>query len=219
MYSLLLTFKPKTHANLRFHSNLEQARNRYIGQHGKLQKTTGDKKAHSFVLQFLQAMEASIAHALNVASDAFNMTDTSNTSRSIQVTTGGTSWSFSYWAVEAPANTTTYGIQIGTGTTAPANTDHTIETIINNGVSSGQMQWGSCGVCTCAIVGSNVDLVISRAFSNSSGGTITLREIGLTGYMSNSAGPYVFLFAHDAVNQAVNTAQTATVTYMMRTTV
>ena len=217
--------EPWMNPNLRFRSNLAQSRQRYITQHGKLSKTTGHMKSHSFVIQFQQFMEVYLAHNTSSNAHVISILDTGNTARSEPNTQGAASGSYAFaytTGVEAPSTTTTYGIQIGTGTTAPTNTDYTIETLIANGVGAGKMTYGACGVCSAAVVGSNVDLTITRAFSNSSGGTITIREITLVGDCTQGISMstyYHFLLARDAVNQAVTNGQSCVVTYTIRTTV
>ena len=189
----------------------------YDNASGRLVKSTGTMKSHSFVMQFLQILEGLIAHSYGVVSDQVSTLDTSNTSR---LTPGSNVNNSTVCCVEAPANTSLYGIQIGTGTTAPATTDYAVQTIIAHGVGASKMQWGACGVSTAAVVGANVDLTITRAFVNSSGGAITIREITLVCsevYSSTTQG--YFCLSRDAVNQAVANAQTAVVTYVIRTTV
>ncbi len=109
-----------------------------------------------------------------------------------------------------------YGIYAGTGTTAPANADYAMQTPIAHGSGSGQLQYQPTAVGAAGIVGSNVDLVITRAFVNASGATITLREVGF-GYQVGSS--WYFLMAHDAVNQAILNTEVGLVSYTIRTTV
>jgi len=212
MLSLLLSAKVQSNPNIRFKYNHAQAKDRYVKRHGQLRKTTGEMKSHSFVKQFLQQMELSIAHAASVASDSVTIKDTSNADNLIAFATAAAN---TYWALEAPANTSTYGIQIGTGVTAPATADYTVETQIAHGVGAGQMQYGATGVCAAAVVGANMDLVIARPFTNSSGDSITVKEITA---VFSTQGKYN-LGAHDAVNQAVANGESLVVTYVMRTTV
>jgi hypothetical protein len=185
----------------------------------KLVKSTGDMKSHSFVKNFLFMIEPYLAHAYLINPSTVNVLDTGNTSRDYPFL-GATGVNVATLGVESGSNDDTYGIQIGTGVTAPANTDYTIQTQIAHGVAATQMQYGTCGVTAAAIVGANVDLVITRPFVNSSGSTITIREITLvTLTLDSTADPRFFCLVHDAANQAVDDGQTATVTYTIRTTV
>jgi hypothetical protein len=108
-------------------------------------------------------------------------------------------------------------IVAGTGTTPPANIDYKIETKIAQGSAVAQLQHGATACSAANINGANVDMVISRIFINGSGGTITLKEIGI--YPKNAIQTNVFLLIHDAVNQTINNGEVALVSYDMRTTV
>ena len=239
MISIYLYFKPKTNPNIRFKSDLNAAKECFINLHGKLDRTTGDMKSHSFVLQFLQALELVFAHKLAVrtssgdygVADALTTKDTGGTNR----THGGGVFSYSnaststsiygLWSFEANNTDSNFGIQVGSGTTAPASQDYHIETLIAHGVSSGQLYYGACQVAGAIVAGANVDMSIVRLFGNSSGGAITIREIALVGgtneYDSTYSlnGNYYYLFARDSVNQQVADGETAIVIYTMRTTV
>jgi hypothetical protein len=235
----IYSFAPRTNPNLRFKSDLNQAKNRFINMHGKLDRTTGDMKSHSFVLQFLQALELVFAHKLAVRTslgdygwaDALTTKDTSGTNRThgggvfSQTTTTGGAVTYGLWAFEANNTDSTFGIQVGTGTNAPASQDYTIQTLIAHGVGANQLYYGACQVSGAIVAGANVDMSIVRLFGNSSGGAVTIREIALVGgtneYDSTYSlnGNYYYLFAHDSVNQQVANGETAIVIYTMRTTV
>jgi len=191
----------------------------FLKEHGCLVRSTGEMKSHSFVLQFLQLLEISMAHVQTIASDTVSIRDTGNTLRSISNSSATNQNALYYWSTEAPSGTSTYGIGVGTGTTAPATSDYVLETPIAHGTGAGQLQWASCGVGGAGIAGANVDSVIIRTFINGSGGSITVREIGLMTTWASGTTQYNFLIAHDAVNQAVADGEVAVVAYTMRTTV
>lgn len=190
----------------------------FLKLHGVLKRTTGEMKSHSCVLQFLQTIEQTIAHPHIVLPDYIVMKDTGGTNRTgayyycngLTFAPGG----------EAPSTNAVYGILVGTGTTAPATADYDIETQISHGVAAGNLQYGACSVSAAGVVGANVDLVIVRPFINGSAGTVTIRNIGLVLAFHFDAGTQRnFLWAHDAVNQAVATTEVALVSYDFRTTV
>jgi hypothetical protein len=185
---------------------------------GTLKSTTGEKKAHSFVLQFLQEIEAITAHAYSAAGDAVLIKDYGGTpNRSVAA---GTPASSIWFATEAPSTNALYGILVGIGATAPVTTDWTIEQLTAHGSGATQLNYNACSVGAASVVGANVDLTIIRTFNNGSGGTITLKEIGIvtaTQYGGSTQG--YFLTAHDAVNQAILNTEVAVVSYTMRTTV
>jgi hypothetical protein len=211
----------------------------FLKAHGKLKRTTGDMKSHSFVFQFLQALELVFAHKLAVRTslgdygwaDALTTKDTSGTNRThgggvfSQTTTTGGAVTYGLWAFEANNTDSTFGIQVGAGSNAPASQDYTIQTLIAHGVGANQLYYGACQVSGAIVAGANVDMSIVRLLGNSSGGAVTIREIALVGgtneYDSTYSlnGNYYYLFAHDLVNQQVANGETAIVIYTMRTTV
>jgi hypothetical protein len=192
----------------------------FLKEFGVLDRTTGEMRSHSFVLQFMQWLEAQIAGPFHGYSDDVVMRDTSNTLRTMS-TTDWNNWGTSHCApgaIEAASNDDSCGIVVGTGTTAPANSDYKIETKIAQGSAATQLQHGATACSAGNINGANVDMVISRMFINGSGGTITLKEIGL--YLKNALQTtWVFLLIHDAVNQTINNGEVALVSYDIRTTV
>ena len=63
-------------------------------------------------------------------------------------------------------------------------------------------------------------MVVKRIFVGASGGTITLKEIGIVWYgYGDGVTLRTFLITHDAVNQAINNGEIAVVSYDIRTTV
>lgn len=85
----------------------------FLKEHGKLDRSTGEMKSHSFVLQFLQMIEFMIAGTQGSARHSVTVKDTTNTNRA-----GSTSY-FPNCTVapslEAEAGNNTYGIVVGTG--------------------------------------------------------------------------------------------------------
>jgi hypothetical protein len=219
MLMLLDNFKPLDNPNLKFKSNSRKNAQRFLERYGE-KRTTGFMKSHSFVLQFLQWLEHQIAAPFRQYADDIVMRDTSNTLRTIG-TTDWYNYSTSHCApggLEAASGDDSCGIVVGTGVTAPANSDYKMETKIAQGNASGQLQHAATSVGGAGINGANVDMIISRILINGSGGTITLKEIGI--YMKNALQTtWAFLLIHDAVNQTINNGEVALVSYDMRTTV
>lgn len=215
----LLGYQAPQNPNVRFHSD-KHRQQKHVEKYAALKRSTGEMKSHSFVLQFQQFLEAMLAHPYNNYTDAFSCLDVNNTARTVPYNTSA-SQGIIYWvpAVEASATTSTYGILIGTGATAPTNTDYVIETQIAHGVGAGQLQYQATSMGAAAVVGANVDSVITRVFVNTSGGSITIREIGLVAYWRYDSGTSYFTFTRDAVNQAVANLEVAVVGYIIRTTV
>jgi len=97
--------------------------------------------------------------------------------------------------VQDSSNDDNFGIQIGTGTTAPAITDYRLTQLILNGTSAGQMQYGVVTVMSPVINTTNNTgyITVTRAFTNNSGGSITVSEVGLVA--KNNYGYYLLI--HD----------------------
>ena len=196
----------------------------WIRSHGKLTKTTGFMKSHSFTLQFQQIMIDALwsrveqTVSVNPTNTTASVRDTTNTLRQLVAATAQAYNNIP--CANAPVATVAYGILAGTGATAPASTDYNIQTLIAQGSGSGQLQYQATTVGSSGIVGANVDTIIARVIVNGSAGTITITEIGLVIQMTDSGNNWRnFLVIHDSVSQAVNAGTVAIVSYDIRTTV
>lgn len=185
---------------------------------GKLVKTTGNRKSHSFVIGFLKHLEISTGHTYN----------STTPSGCVQKDVGGNNRTYSYnahymqymWSSNALSNDDTYGIVVGTGTDTPASDDFNLQTKILDGIGSGQLEYGACVTNSAQVIGANCDMVVTRTFMNGSGAAITIREVGWILYTRwSSTAAYRFLVAHDLVNQEVPDGYIAVVSYTVRTTV
>ena len=97
------------------------------------------------------------------------------------------------------------GAVIGTGTGAETLTDNTL-TLINNGTTSGKMSWGAISHTTDGSLAPTYTSAISRLFTNSSGGTITVGECGLYG---NFVGT-LYLFNRDLLPSTIDVLNSQT---------
>lgn len=70
------------------------------------------------------------------------------------------------------------GLRVGKGNNAVLPTDYELQTLIPHGVAQDQMQYGGQTYEVVTVVGQNTTFRITRAFTNSSGLTITIKEIG-----------------------------------------
>jgi hypothetical protein len=208
----------------------------FIKAHGKLNRSTGEMKSHSFTLQFSQIFIEypsarvwgnSASTGLNINNICINgvVRDTSNglyALWSTLTTTASTYGNGFVPALNAPTTNTSYGILVGTGTTAPATLDYKMQTLTAHGSGANQMLYGATSVGGAGVNGANVDTVISRIVVNGSGGSITLKEVGMAICITTNGSlntQTYFLIAHDAVNQAVANGEIALVSYDIRTTV
>jgi hypothetical protein len=162
------------------------------------------KEANSLVRGFLDAIYPNI---------------TSNTLPNCKDTSGA-SFTMPYQAsniyVASAAGDPTNGIQIGTGSAAVTIVDYKLGSQITNGSGSGQCNYGAVQTTTPATTGSTHSLTISRGFTNLSGATINVTEVGLITW-GGAAGRIMIdrtLMAFSIINGA-----TATITYTMQVSV
>jgi len=172
---------------------------------GNLIKETGFKETNSLVANFAKWIATNFAQAT-----IGGIVDTGGTTRNY-TTYAGTG------RVGAAAGTVTRGIVVGTGTTAVALTDNVLQTPIAHGTGAGQLSYGICnGPASWTVAGSDCYCTIDRAFTNSSGGDITIREIGLYVQWYTS---YNMMIEHTIVNHTVTNGTGITVTYKFQVTV
>jgi hypothetical protein len=103
--------------------------------------------------------------------------------------------------INASSNNSNYGIQIGSGTSAPTIIDHSLSQVISNGTSIGQMQYGAVSV-TGAVTNTSTNtgyFTVTRTFTNNSGSSITVSEVGLVAWSGNYTGQtnQFYLILHD----------------------
>jgi len=135
---------------------------------------------------------------------------------------GSNAYAYSYFSVFAADNNDAYGIVVGSGTTPPTSSDYKLETKIAHGVGAGQLDYGAHSLTVAAVVGSNVDLVISRTLYNGSGATVTIKEIGVYEYGDHPflGGMKVAMLIRDVITPVeVEVGETVSVQYTLRTTV
>jgi stage V sporulation protein SpoVS len=153
--------------------------------------------------------------------------DTTGTAMSLNGASGGT------MALTAPSGNSSYGIVIGSGASAgstPSPTANNLIAQIPNGTSSGQIEYGAVSVGAVSQSGQITQFTISRSFTNVSGATITVTEIGLvvnvTGFAMVTVSTHTavssdyFLIAYDIPSSAISVqnGQTLTITYTFSVT-
>ena len=109
---------------------------------------------------------------------------------------------------------TSVGLLIGTGATVETISDTSMKTQILNGSGSGQLSYGASSVAPISVSSPSAEIVCTRTFSNSSGNSITINEIGIAMYdTTTSAGAKRFLGARDLQTLIVNNGNTLTLNY------
>lgn len=177
---------------------------------GKIIHDSGDKPSHSFLIQFLEYIYAQFRYTGNFSATATDGTEdlfydaAQNNAR--------------HFRVDAAANDGTHGVVVGTGDTAETNVDYTLETKIAEGGGAGQLTHGDTTVTAAAVVGANVDLVVTRAFINGSGGAITVEEVGI---YTKQVTPSYHCIIRDVLGASVIIPNlcSLSVIYTLRTTV
>lgn len=139
---------------------------------GKVVSDTGEKPARSFVIQFLEFIGALFRDNIGEVS----ATATNGTEDPIYYSTMSAK---NQCRVDAPANTSAWGLVVGTGDAGVTNTDHKLETQLTEGITAGKITHASVIFTATAVVGANVDLLIKRSFTNSTGSSIGVKEAGI----------------------------------------
>jgi len=169
--------------------------------------------AHSLNTNFVDIIQALWAAAQQ------GVVNTSGTGITIQGASGGA------WSVTTASGNSSYGIVVGSGQTAgntPNPATSSLAAQIPAGTSSGQLEYGAVSVSSVSASGQTTSFTISRSFTNVSGATINVNEIGIVALVSGfglSSSEYV-LIAYDipSSNIAVQNGQTLTVTYTFSVT-
>jgi len=173
---------------------------------GKVIKKTRVRRSKSCVLQFLKLLSAQMMQAVT------SIKDVTNTAKNV-------SEYASNFATDGAIGSVDKGIVIGTGTTAPDNTDVALETKIAHGSGATQINYAANSYVGAQVVGANVDFQTVRSMQNLSGSPINVTEAGIQALMY-SAGNFYALIVHDVFTAVpVADGQTITVTYTIRTTV
>lgn len=121
-------------------------------------------RSHSLVQSFMKMLFSQFSNVATV-----RCKDTSNTERTFSAAT--------YFYTTAGAGTTTRGIMIGTGTNAVTIEDYALQTQVT-------VNW-TYGAVTFSLdnpAGNEWHINVIRTFTNSTGGSVDIKEIGLVGY-------------------------------------
>jgi len=124
-----------------------------------------------------------------------------------------------------PASSTNHStnlvmIQVGSGQQSNPYSAYTLAAPIANGSGSGQLVYGQPSVSSSIVVsGSEAYFTISQTFNNSSGGTVTITEVGIIMYLqtqNSSASGYntvgSLLVWYDVLSSSISVANGGSVT-------
>ncbi len=124
--------------------------------------------------------------------------------------------------INSSANDDTFGVVVGTGTNSPAITNYQLASRILHGTSAGQLQHSAVTFGAPATLTGQTTFIATRVFTNASGGSITVKEIGLVAESLNinQASTHGLLIARDVVPDTVIANGLAlTLNYTLRTDV
>lgn len=172
-------------------------------KHGKVTKRI-HKKANSYVQNMINIL------AVQMRSATATITDNTNVARSVPVGSD---------AFESVPSTSinTRGIQVGTGTAAVAIGDIQLGTLIADGAGAGQLSHSGVTSTAPATVGATRRFTLVRTFTNNSGGSITVNEVGISCFAGAGIGN--FLIERTLLTFAIPNLGNATITYTISVTV
>jgi len=173
------------------------------GVDGRIKVPFRRRTAHSFLKAYVTFLYVKFGRAT-----AQSTNDTANVSRSIAHDEKMTT--------TAAAAGSTVGLVVGTGTTAVAFTDVALVTQIAHGSSASQLQYGASVVNNPSSDGTSTSMIMTRDFSNASGGSITVREIGI--YSQISSGNRIFCTVRDLATIVLADGDVLTLNYIFKTT-
>jgi hypothetical protein len=175
---------------------------------GKLVYKSRPKLAESFLIAY-----AKIFYMKIIGSGVQTIKDTGGTDREIVHGAGMDS--------AAAAANTLNGLVVGTGTDAVTINDHQLQTKIAHGTGSGQLDYGASVVNLPSSDATSTSLILTRVFSNASGGTVTIREFGI--YVSNlmfsQANSRQLCIMRDVATIALLNGDQLTLNYILKTVV
>jgi hypothetical protein len=182
--------------------------------------------AKSWLKQFIQILKGEFATRNNTTTGGGNVSvvDESGTARSYPSHTSSNAYTdICNLSTLGDAGDVTQGIIVGTSDTSNTLTTYALSGKIAHGTSSGQLLYGTETVEDVTNPsGNDLQFRITRTFTNNSGATITVKEVGLLVKKIDSGfTPRSFLVARDVLPSPVDVPDGATLTirYVVKITV
>jgi len=221
LYLAKINIKDTIQDALKLHNNIDiRVEAKVIDKNGKIIKVH-KQKSHSFVSNFLSILASSLASSYSQGGNG------NSYGYYYRITNGDYAAYNPGWyqidylfALNNGANDSTYGIVVGTGTATPTPNDYNLQNQIINGTGSGQLSYGahtinpapqtigtSANITTTTtptsgllpVSGNTTSFQVSRQFTNQSGASITVSEVGL--YSDTANG--IALIVHDLLSSPV----------------
>lgn len=181
---------------------------------GKIVYDSGIQPSHSFVLQFLQLLGAIMAYR---RSPNPSIRDVDAQYYEIAHT--------DYWddndypfSINAESGEEYWGLVVGTGDMAEDNENYRLESKIPHGSGAGELEHGGTSYNDPVASGSYYQWHIYRTFTNSSGSSIEVKEIGAqVRYQASPAAKYALIW-RDVLSPTITVpnGQVLTVNYYLR---
>ena len=172
-----------------------------------IDKATG--KSETLVTNSWVKQAAQMFQGCNDRIDTISMKDEANNTFTLKTTTT----TAPFW-VKAAANDATQGIIVGTGLTVPDKDNVALTSKIAHGSSSGQLSHGAVNVNAITAITGGYRLTIDRDFTNNSGATITVNEIGMLMNVRDTSNVVKdVLILHDLITVAILNTVTKTLKY------
>lgn len=167
------------------------------------------RKSRSFVQQWNEIVYVQWAQASNVS-----IKDTGGTDRNVDRAQRNMD-------VVSAAGYDTVGLVCGTGDTAVTISDYKLEAQINEGTGSGQLEHQTPSFTAPTVSGSECSFTYRRVFINSSGATITVKEIGVYCNAQGDATVWQFMDVRDVLDPSIDVPDggSLTVTYTVKVVV
>ena len=164
------------------------------------------RMAHSFVVGFAKLLNLKMAMR-----EPQSITDTGGTGRTIP--------SINDMDTTQAASSNTFGLVVGTGTNAESINDTALQTVIAHGTGAGQLQYGASTVALPSSDSTSTSCILTRVFTNASGGTVTVTEIGVYTNTNDtgSAGRNICI-VRDLATIALSNGDQLTLNYILKTT-
>lgn len=161
-------------------------------------------KANSFVIAMLDILYVQSANT------AQTIKDTGGTDRSV----GSGAFAFRF---TGGVGTDTLGIIVGSGTNAVTLADYQLQTKIAHGTGSGQLSYGAVSFDAPYTSGTSRIFRAMRTFTNNSGATVTVNEIGIYAYVT--AGAFICMLDRSLLTFTITNGSSKTVRYTIQITV
>jgi hypothetical protein len=142
---------------------------------------------------------------------SYTMTDITGTSRTLPYT--GMQYQKNFGAFGSPDNDQNRGIVVGSSDTPVNPNDYKLASQIPHGTGSGQLDYGAGTLTDISISDNTISFNHSRTFTNLSGATITVKEIG--GYfVMNDTGNVLrtFCYLRDVLTTPIDVPDNYTLT-------